>query len=193
MKRTIITSAALLITAFILVSATIRRSSSGAPPSHTGAPDEETCATSGCHDDNKINSGTASIDISVGNNIHKLVAGKTYSLKIKITDTDVARFGFQVVAIDANSKSNIGNFNIVDSLRTQLVKNSYKFTERNYVTYTFNGTDAISKGIGEWIVNWTAPADLKTPVTFYVAGVSANDDMSDKGDKVYTKQLTITN
>jgi hypothetical protein len=61
------------------------------------------------------------------------------------------------------------------------------------VTYTFNGTDAISKGIGEWIVNWTAPADLKTPVTFYVAGVSANDDMSDKGDKVYTKQLTITN
>ncbi len=37
------------------------RSSSGAPASHTGAPGEKTCATSGCHDDHLINSGKASL------------------------------------------------------------------------------------------------------------------------------------
>jgi hypothetical protein len=193
MKRTFVTTVGLLITASIIISATIRRSSSGAPASHTGAPNEETCATSGCHDDNTLNSGTAFIDVSLGDNVHKLVAGKTYPLKIKITDENVSRFGFQVVALEEGSKNNIGSFVIIDSLRTQFAKNLYKLTDRNYVTYTFSGTDAVSVGIGEWIVNWTAPADLKKPITFYVAGVSANDDMSDKGDKVYTKSLTINN
>ena len=66
-----------------------------------------------------------------------------------------------------------------------------KLQERTYVTYTFNGTDEIAKGIGEWTVDWTAPENTNEPVSFYVAAVSGNDDMSDKGDMVYTKKLKL--
>ena len=85
----------------------------------------------------------------------------------------------------------MGAFQITDSARTQIVTNEYKLKERKYVTYTFDGTDAISEGKGEWTINWTAPLDAKKPVTFYLAAVSANDDMSDKGDKVYTNSFTF--
>ncbi len=177
----------------IAFAATPGRSSSGAPPSHTGAPGEKTCATSGCHDDNPINKGTASLSIEIDKGIKKYVAGRTYPIKIKITDVDKQRFGFQILALNEKTKSNVGEFVIKDSIRTQTVKNAYELGDRNYVTYTFNGTDAVSKGVGEWIVNWTAPNDINEPVTFYVAAVSANDDMSDKGDKVYTRSLTLKN
>lgn len=193
MIKKIITSLCFALSGFLLIAATIKKSSAGAPASHTGAPEEKTCATSGCHDDNAINKGTASLSVSLGENVDHIIPGKTYPVKIRITDPNVNRFGFQIVALESKSLNNEGVFSIVDSIRTQTVKNAYGLKERNYVTYTFNGTDAVSSGVGEWVVNWTAPSSLRKPVTFYVAGVSANDDMSDKGDKVYTTSLTINN
>lgn len=192
MKKTItlMTFAAIILIAF---AATPGRSSSGAPPSHTGAPEEKTCATSGCHDDNPINNGSAAISIEVGNGITKYIAGQTYPIKVRITDEHKQRFGFQITAMNSKTKVNLGSFEIVDSIRTQTVKNAYELKDREYITYTFNGTDAVSSGVGEWIVNWKAPTNSAEPVTFYVGAVSANDDMSDKGDKVYTKSVTIKN
>lgn len=191
-KKTI-TSLCLALSCFILIAATIKKSSAGAPASHTGAPNEKTCATSGCHDDNEVNNGTALLSVSLSENVEKIIPGKTYPIKVRITDLNVSRFGFQIVALESKTSKNEGVFGIVDSVRTQTVKNAYGLKERNYVTYTFNGTDAVSSGVGEWIVNWTAPLSFKKSITFYVAGVSANDDMSDKGDKVYTTSLTIKN
>lgn len=190
MKKTI-TFLTFGIAIAIAIAATPGRSSSGAPASHTGAPNEKTCATSGCHDDNPINNGTASLSLEIGNGITKYVAGHTYPIKIRISDDKKQRFGFQILALNAETKVNLGSFTIADSIRTQLVKNEYELKEREYVTYTFNGTDAVKSGVGEWIVNWTAPKNSSEPVTFYVGAVSANDDMSDKGDKVYTKSLTL--
>ena len=69
--------------------------------------------------------------------------------------------------------------------------NRYKLKDRRYVTYTFNGTDAIEKGMGEWKVKWKAPEKIENKITFYLSGVSANDDMSDKGDLVYTRSYTL--
>lgn len=188
-KTTFLLSACVAI--IFIVAATPGKSSSGAPPSHSGAPDEKTCATSGCHDDNTANTGTAELSINIGKSITRYEAGKTYPIKIQIKDKKKMRFGFQITALSASSKSNMGEFKIVDAVRTQLVSNAYELKERNYVTYTFNGTDAVSKGKGEWIVNWTAPTNTNEEVVFYVAGVSANDDMSDKGDHVYTTSLKL--
>lgn len=193
MKKKIITSTALLLTAFLVIAATIKKSSSGAPASHTGAPGEETCATSGYHDDNKINSGTAKVDLTFGDNETEFLPGHTYPVKVKISDPNVTRFGFQILALESKNSAEQGTFQITDSIRTQIVKNAYKLQDRKYVTYTFNGTDAVKTGEGEWVVNWTAPKESKKPITFYVGAVSANDDMSDKGDKVYTKSFTINN
>lgn len=191
MKKRITIGISLLVIAVFLLSATIRKSSSGAPPSHTGAPGEKTCATSGCHDDTTPNIGDAKLSLELGEHESTFVPGQTYPIKIKITDPKVNRFGFQILALESQSLKDIGSFKISDSARTQIVSNLYELKERKYVTYTFDGTDAAYEGCGEWIVNWTAPSDVKKGVTFYVAAVSGNDDMSDKGDKVYTANYTF--
>lgn len=181
----------LVLPLFLLLSATLQKSSSGAPASHTGAPEDKTCATVGCHDDHVLNSGTAQLNLSLGETVTAITPGQSYSLKFTIKDKDVSRFGFQLLALKGKTHENTGRFIITDSLKTQLIQNRYALKDRTYVTYTFNGTDAVSPGYGEWTVNWVAPADLDGPVTFYYAGVSANDDMSDKGDKTYTGSLTL--
>lgn len=175
----------------IVFAATPGPSSSGAPASHTGAPGEQTCAARGCHDDGTVNSGTAVVDIAMANGEKTYIPGHTYPIKIKITDSNVARFGFQMVALQSKSLVDQGTFQIVDSVRTQLINNEHKLQDRKYVTYTFNGTDAVKTGVGEWVVNWKAPDNAIETITFYVGAVSANDDMSDKGDKVYTSNFTI--
>ncbi len=177
----------------VIVAASPERSSSGAPGAHTGAPGEQTCATSGCHDDNTINSGKASLSIEVGSSITNYVPGKTYAVKVSISEKNVKRFGFQLLALNKSTLSSVGTFQIADAGRTQLVKNTQAFSDREYVTYSFNGTDATSEGMSEWMVNWTAPATDIGPVAFYAAGVSANDDMTDKKDHVYTTSKVLNN
>jgi hypothetical protein len=166
------------------------KSSSGAPASHTGAPAEQTCATIGCHDDNSINSGSANLSIDMGS-VTAYVPNQTYTIKVKITDPSVERFGFQLVALQNSDSSNIGSFQITDKYRTQLTHNSYQLSDRQYVTYTFDGTDAVSTGKGEWEMNWTAPSANVGEIIFYAAAVSANDDGIDKGDYVYTTTKSI--
>lgn len=191
MRKKIIVISSLALFACVLSSASIDKSSSGAPASHTGAPGENTCAASGCHDDNKLNNGTASLKIEVGAHEKVIVPGQTYPIKIKISDKQVSRFGFQLVALESQSLDNCGTLMIKDSARTKLVSNAYKLKDRKYVTYSFNGTDATGEGVSEWIVNWKAPTNFKKSVTFFVAAVSANDDMHDKGDRVYTSKLKL--
>jgi hypothetical protein len=167
------------------------KSSSGAPASHTGAPNEATCATIGCHDDNSVNTGKAKLTINMGSAVN-YEPGKTYPITVRITEPSVERFGFQILALKNSDSSNIGTFQLTDIKRTQFIKNQYSLLSREYVTYTFYGTDAISSGVGEWTVNWTAPSTNVGPVTFYASGVSANDDETDKGDYVFTTKSVIS-
>lgn len=164
-------------------------SSSGAPASHTGAPDEHTCATIGCHDDNDINSGTAILTIDAGTETY--VANKTYEIRIRMTDPSVKRFGFQLVALSDQSAQSAGRIKISDPARTQILHNLHTLKDREYATYTFDGTEALEEGQTEWKIKWRAPAQASGPITFYVGGVSANDDETDKGDFVFTRTLTL--
>lgn len=178
-----------IVTIVAIMAMAPEKSSSGAPASHTGAPGEMTCATGGCHDDNAVNAGNAILSIDMGTT--QYTPGQTYSIKVRITESSVDRFGFQLLALTNSDTSNVGTFKLADALRTQFTKNQYKLFSRQYVTYSYDGTDAVSPGVGEWTVNWTAPSVNKGPITFYASGVSADDDESDRGDHVYTKSLTI--
>lgn len=179
-----------IVTIISLMAMVPERSSSGAPASHTGAPGEQTCATVGCHDDNSVNAGSAVLTIDL-DTLTGYVPNQTYPVRIRITDPSVTRFGFQLLALTNSDSTSIGTFKISDPQRTQITQNQYSLFERRYVTYTFEGTDAVSAGVGEWIVNWTAPSANAGPVVFYAAGVSANDDGMDKGDHVYTTSKII--
>ena len=183
----------ILFVCYLLISATLQKSSSGAPASHTGAPGEKTCAASGCHDDHALNSGTAVLNVTVLNADSAAEHNKLYTIEIGIEDKDVERFGFQVVALTENTLQNAGVFEITDTYRTQLLTNRYELKDRQYVTYTFNGTDAVRKGKGYWQVKWKAPEKIKENIVFYVAAVSGNDDMHDSGDYTYTARYQLKN
>ncbi|MBI3233211.1 MAG: hypothetical protein HYZ42_04105 [Bacteroidetes bacterium] len=60
----------------------------GAPVSSTGAPDERTCATSGCHDTYTPNIGHGSMSISVEGAENGFEAGKTYDVTVRVADKD---------------------------------------------------------------------------------------------------------
>lgn len=173
----------------VLLSAINKPYSSGAPSASTGAPAEQTCAMSGCHDDHGLNSGLAKLSIEVGkfgdNNNNGL------PLTVKISDAQKIRFGFQVTALDEfNNK--IGAFIVTDSSRTQKLGPKNDLPNREYLTYTYYGTLGTKVGESEWTMNWMPTENKPGKVTFYVAALSADNDGSDQGDYTYTAKASTS-
>lgn len=162
----------------------------GAPVSSTGAPDERTCAAAGCHDTYSPNIGRGTMNITINGAENGIEAGKTYTVKVRVADKDSRRFGFQLVALNNDDKSNAGSMTIIDAGRTQIMKNELQFQDREYATYTYSGTEQYSEGVGEWSVQWTAPKTTKD-ITLYAATVIANDDNTDRGDYVLTGSVPL--
>lgn len=165
--------------------------STGAPTESTGAPNEKHCATSGCHSDFPLNSGTAQLSISIENGVTQYETGKTYPITVSVASPGLVRFGFQVVALRNSDHANVGTMKLVDPMRTQIIDGNSDLADRKYVTYTYPGTDAVVAGLGKWSFNWTAPETNEGPVTFYVASIAANNDGTDSGDHSYAKQLLL--
>ena len=163
----------------------------GAPAASTGAPNERHCASSGCHSDFPINSGRAELSISIENGITQYEPNKTYAITVSVADPNVVRFGFQVVALKNSDHSNTGNISLSEPARTQIVSGFGNTMDRKYLTYTFDGTNAVSSGLGKWTFNWTAPAAGDGDVTLYAAGISANNDGTDSGDHSYTQKIIL--
>lgn len=162
----------------------------GAPPSSTGAPEEITCAESGCHDDGpepmKHNNHLMTIEAPNGT----LIPGDTAIITIQVKDNDIERFGFQVTAIDEHGKS-LGEFIITDSEHTQVIQNHVDLLDRQYVTYTKAGTLAQKVGEHAWSFKWIVPKTEAKFAHFFLATVSANNDNKDKGDRVYLRDSVL--
>jgi len=173
-----------LMATFILLSAINKPSSSGAPSASTGGGGEQTCAMSTCHDDNSPNSGTAQLSVEIPD---VAIVGGEIPIKVKIKDAGKIRFGFQVTALD-ESNNKVGEFIITDTERTQVLGGNNSFPDRQYLTYTYLGT-IDTDGEAEWEAKWKSTT--KGKITFYVAGISANNDGQDKGDYTYTTSKSI--
>ena len=166
--------------------------SNGAPIASTGAPSESTCAKSTCHNTYAVNSGDGLLDLQIaGNAGNSYTPGATYRLTVSLNQSSINRFGFQLQALKNADNTQAGTLVITDSLRTQTLAGGNEFTGRNYATYKYAGTEPYTNGLGQWSFDWIAPEAGAGDVTFYYAGVAANNDGSDYGDLVYTKQLTL--
>jgi len=174
------------ILAFIGMAAVNKPYSGGAPSASTGAPQEQSCAMSTCHDDKPLNLGPAILSVELPENI---VAGQLVPVKVSIKDDAIVRFGFQLTVLDEFNKRT-GKLFIKDSLRTQIIGSKSGLPGREYLTYTYLGTSADKPGYSEWEAYWEAPSN-PGKVTFYLAGVSANNDGEDKGDNVYTSSKEV--
>lgn len=147
----------------------------------TGAPGEGDC--SGCHNDAAANtdpSGSISLTIDSANGFY--VPGKSYNVKVRLAYAGRPRFGFALTTRTSGSGGlHIGTFNTG--------QNSSITNRTEYVAHTQAGT--MGSGQKEWTFTWKAPDTLTTPVQFYVAGVAANNDNDNTGDRVYTTQLSL--
>jgi hypothetical protein len=166
--------------------------SSGAPVGSTGASGELTCGKSGCHTGdngaNNINTGKGTLSITSEQNITNYTPGETYTITVALKETGVQRFGFSLTALDENNNK-AGTLIVTDQQRTQIFQGAHQFTGRDYLTYRMIGTNPYEPGKGLWTFQWKAPDQPTGTITFYAAGISANNDATDKGDLVYTQRL----
>ena len=165
--------------------------SNGAPASSTGAPNEKHCSNAGCHSSFQVNAGTAELSFSIENNITQYEPGKTYPITVSVSDPGIIRFGFQVVVLKNSDNTNAGTIKLLETQRTQIIEGYGTISDRRYITYTYDGTSAVSSGLGKWTFEWTAPEANAGDITFYVASVAANDDGTDAGDYSYAKKIIL--
>jgi len=181
----------LIIIVGILSVATIDADeTTGAPIGSTGAPNEYTCAKSGCHDDkNNVNTGLAVIELQTNfSDLTNIKNGDTILFTLTIKQDLIHKFGFSLTLLDDNGNS-CGDIVISEPLRTQVLYGYGKFLNRYYVTYTSKGTLPYLINTGKWTFKWIVPNPKPKFVDIYLAAVAANNDGTDKGDFVYTRHI----
>ncbi len=150
------------------------------PVGRTGAPSEQTCASSDCHDSpNAALTGT--IDIT-GVPVD-VEPGKTYQITVKNTSTVGKATGFELTCLDANN-AKCGTFTAATgvSIGTQSGRDYPRNSKK---------TQYVS-GAASWTFPWTAPLALgNNKITFYYSAVVGNGDGKEHKDNVVSGNKSV--
>ena len=114
-----------------------------------------------------------------------------YDLTVTLSQTQRARFGFEMTAVDANGRA-AGDWDNLEPLRIALENNRVGANNRRYAGHTLVGTAPNGPNQSTWVLRWKAPATDIGRVTFYVVGNAANGDGSSNGDFIYSINRSIT-
>ena len=158
--------------------------SAGAHPGATGAPGDGSCADAGCHTGNVVQNDTKVNSLIFPTADSTYQPGQTYLVKIKVTNANIKRFGFEVGALFEGSNKNAGLVKVVETNRTQLLSHKISGDTRYEITHTQNGNAPTTTGTIEWTFNWVAPATNQGNVIFYYATNSANNNAQNTGDNI---------
>ncbi|MBI1760673.1 MAG: hypothetical protein HYR56_04475 [Acidobacteria bacterium] len=155
----------------------------GSPPAHTGAPDETTCASSGCHTSFAVNSGSGKLTLD-GLPEGGYTLYQEYDFTVTLTQGQSQRYGFQLTAVD-DAGDPAGTLSVPSGSQIQ-VQGPTTTNARQYLTQNKNGD-----GFYTWTVHWKAPGNGLGTVTFYLAGLIGNNNGKVDGDYVYTLKKTL--
>ncbi len=158
--------------------------SSGPPDSHAANPANYSDC-SACHNSFPVNSGLGTI-FMVTMPI-SYTSGGTMPVDISVADPFASRWGFEMTVIDW-AFGPAGQFIVVDPIITQLSTNPP--TGFDFMKQTSAGTFQGAMAGVAWPILWNAPVG-PWPVTFYFAGIAANNDGTPIGDYVYTDSLIV--
>ncbi len=177
-----------LFLTFGLRGSRVTANSAGPPLSRTGAPGELTCAISGCHLGNPVNSGGGTLTIS------GVPANYTPNQEVDITVTIVQsgriRFGFQATVLDDQGRA-AGTITVTEAARTQSFSGQVGQNLRPYIMHSFGGTSANGgANQGRWTFRWRAPQQDVGRITFHAAANAANNNGSESGDLIYTTSVS---
>jgi len=181
----------LVLSGIFILCAALDITSNSAPASSSGAPGETDCTRSGCHSTFAANSGPGNIEISFENDLTNYTPGATYTIEVAVNHAYLTRFGFELVALDGQDQ-NAGTLLPIDNVSNQVITGYGNMASRKYMTYTYESTQAKIAGQGKWTFKWTAPAVDKGKITFYAAGIAANNNGNDAGDHCYTQKTTLS-
>jgi uncharacterized protein (TIGR03437 family) len=168
---------------------------SGPDPRNTGAPGDQTCAQAGCHSGTPVNSANGSVEIIFPGAL-TYVPGEKQRLQVRVTDSGMRAFGFQATArLGSNlTAGQAGTFSTVDRT-TQVIcdDGSIRPTagcRANFAIEFIEHTNAGSSNT--FTFEWTPPATDVGEIRIYVAGNAANGNVQNTGDRIYTKNYTLT-
>ena len=148
-------------------------------PKKTGSPgDGSTCSS--CHGPTTKVTGLITSNIPAGG----YTPGTVYSVTITATAASKVNFGFSMSPQNA-SGTLLGTLTNTGS-NTQL-NSFFGGTANKYVTHTSAGRTG-STGSHSWSVDWTAPASGTGDVTFYGIVVAANNNGTDDGGDICSRE-----
>jgi hypothetical protein len=148
------------------------------PVASTGAPGESTCLR--CHSGTALNGGGGSVTLS-GLPRGGYLPGVVYPLTVEVADGAMTRFGFELQVQNTATNTAAGTLTATNTANTVVRPNG----SRSYISHRN------ASGYNSWTFNWTAPTTTSPTVKFYVAGVAGNANNSDRGDHVYTTNITL--
>ncbi len=150
--------------------------SSGFDDDRTGSPlaiatgGGTTCAV--CH-----YGGTGGGSIALTGAPSSYTNGTTYTMNLKITDSDMQRAGFQIAAVNVAGTDYVGSF----------IEAPVAIRETAFFTGLTHGfTQTPVAGVTSWTIQWKAPISGNTPVKFYYVGNAATNSGTPDGDFIYT-------
>lgn len=176
---------ALFVAVLALATGMVWANSGGPIDGVTGAPAENTCAQSLCHNSFALNSGNGGLSIVAPTNYS---GGDTLDLSVSLNDPGQQRWGFELTVLNSSNQP-VGNLLVTEATRTQKTVGA---GGRQYSKHTFTGTDfGVTDVAPGWTMRWVAPATGVGPVTFYAAGNAANGNGATTGDFIYTTSATV--
>jgi hypothetical protein len=159
---------------------------SGGPPDDVACnpPFFDSCVM--CHSSFPENSGDGSYSIfGVPANY---TPGATYNITVTIEDPGQEKWGFELTTQDT-ADCQAGVLIVTDPDSTQLSNNTG--CNPDYIMQTSLGTHTgVLNGPVSWRFDWQAPGSGTGTVTFYSAGLAANDAAGTNGDYVYCTSVS---
>lgn len=189
MIKKIIVTTFLIALAYIFINSTYK--TAGGHPSSTGAPGEKTCARTDCHSDASLTFDSPLNKFIFSNPDNTYQLGRTYSISIELTKTDIEKFGFQIVAIDSATQKNVGTWVLTEPSKTHIINGEAPNTDRRYITQTTAGTNPAIVGKGNWNFKWTAPSQNKGTIVFYYVTNATNNNDQFFGDQLFLSNYKI--
>lgn len=192
MKKFVLVAIIISLTVLLSSVSSAVKKSAGPPSCYAGEPPTNANCTS-CHTGNALNSGTADITLDLGGADTLYTPGKTYTFNISVSKSGMKAGGFQFIALqDNNLNKSPGIITLTDKNRTQVIdKNNphggaCAIGDKTWTEHTYDGIFSDANGKSSWSFDWKAPDANAGPITFYLACVESNNDMTDEGDYVYT-------
>ncbi len=172
-------SGILVVSVALLLAGGAHANETGPPPARTGAPLEGDCTE--CHAGTAVNGGGGEVTIE-GPLAYE--PGETYDLEVRITDSSVTKWGFELTVLDAASDAAVGTLTATAS-GTETVESG----GRQYLRQT--SVPSASESFA-WLFEWTAPSEDAGDVIFYAAGNAAGGfGNSPLGDHIYTGSTSV--